>query len=96
MKIQVENPPLIKNISLELKSNRETKNALYGSPKVSNKISIPIVEAYSKSLDFEYLLSRSESLKIFHNQVKIFTLNLKKGFDCLSNCTNIRNHFYSF
>lgn len=96
MKTQVENPALIKNTSLKSKSNREAKNTLYGSPKVSTKISISILEAYSKSLDFQYLLSRSESFKIFHNQVKIFTLNLKKEFDCVSNCTNLRNHFYSF
>ena len=77
MKIKIENPTLTKNESLESKPNRDAKIALYSSPKVSNKISIPIVEEYSKQIDFEYLESRSESFKVFHNSVKFFLLNLK-------------------
>ena len=77
MKIKIENPKLTKNESLESKPNREAKIALYRSAKVSNKISIPIVEEYSKSLDFEYLVSRSESFREFHNRVKYFLVNLK-------------------
>jgi hypothetical protein len=77
LKIKVENPNSTKNISLESKPNREAKIALYGSPKVSNKKSNPIVEEFSKILDLEYLVSRSESFRIFHNSVKSFLVNLK-------------------
>lgn len=72
MKIKVENPSSTKNESLESKPNREAKIALYGSPKVSNEKSKPIVEEYSKVLDFEYLESRSESFNAFHSLVKKF------------------------
>lgn len=77
MKINVENPSSTKNESLESKPNKEAKIALYGNAKVSNKISIPIVEAFSKALDFEYLESRSESFKMFHKSVEDFVINLK-------------------
>ena len=77
LKIKTENPTLTKNESLESKPNRDAKIALYSSPKVSNKISIPIVEEFSKQIDFEYLESRSESFRFFHNSVKNFLLNLK-------------------
>ena len=77
MKIKVEKPSSTKNESLESKPNREAKIALYRSAKVSNKISIPIVEEYSKSLDFEYLVSRSESFREFHNWVKDFVMKLE-------------------
>lgn len=72
MKIKVENPSSTKNESLESKPNREAKIALYSSPKVSNKKSNPIVEEFSKLLDFEYLESRSESFNAFHISVKKF------------------------
>ncbi len=75
MKIKVENPSSTKNKSLESKPNKEAKIALYRSAKVSNKISIPIVEEYSKSLYFEYLASRSESFNAFHSRVKKFVEN---------------------
>jgi hypothetical protein len=75
MKIKVENPNSTKNISLESKPNREAKIALYGNPKVSNKKSNPIVEEYSRMLDFEYLESRSESFNAFHSRVKRFIEN---------------------
>ena len=76
MKIKVEKPSSTKNESLESKPNREAKIALYGSAKISNKISIPIVEEYSKLLDFDYLESRSESFREFHNRVKDFVMKL--------------------
>ena len=72
MKIKIENPSSTKNESLESKPNKEAKIALYGSPKVSNEKSKPIVEEFSKGLDFEYLESRSESFKAFHSRVKKF------------------------
>jgi hypothetical protein len=72
MKIKVESPSLTKNESLESKPNREAKVALYGNPKVSNEKSNPIVEEFSKMLDFEYLESRSESFNAFHSRVKKF------------------------
>lgn len=77
IKIKAENPSSTKNESLESKPNKEAKIALYGGAKVSNKISIPIIEAFSKALDFEYLESRSESFKMFHKSVKDFVINLK-------------------
>jgi hypothetical protein len=77
LKIKSENPTLTKNESLESKPNRDAKIALYSSPKVSNKISNPIVEEYSKQIDFEYLESRSESFRVFHKSVKDFIINLK-------------------
>jgi hypothetical protein len=77
LKIKSENPTLTKNESLESKPNRDAKIALYSSPKVSNKISIPIVEEYSKQIDFEYLESRSESFRVFHESVKDFIIDLK-------------------
>ena len=77
MKIKIENPSSTKNESLESKPNREAKIALYGKPKISNEKSNPIVEEFSKVLDFEYLESRSESFKVFHKSVKSFILNLK-------------------
>ena len=61
-----------KNESLESKPNKEAKIALYGSPKVSNEKSNPIVEEFSKGLNFEYLESRSESFNAFHSRVKKF------------------------
>jgi hypothetical protein len=75
MKIKIENPYATKNESLESKPNREAKTALYGNPKVSNEKSKPIVEAFSKVLDFEYLESRSESFNTFHSRVKQFVEN---------------------
>jgi hypothetical protein len=72
MKIKVETPSSTKNESLESKPNREAKIALYGKPKVSNKKSNPIVEEFSKVLDFEYLESRSESFNAFHSRVRKF------------------------
>ncbi len=75
MKIRVENPSSTKNESLESKPNREAKIVLYGKPKVSNEKSNPIVEEFSKALDFEYLVSRSESFKAFHSRVKKFIEN---------------------
>jgi hypothetical protein len=77
MKIKAENPTVTKNESLESKPNREAKIALYRNAKVSNKVSIPVVEKYSNSLDFEYLESRSESFRVFHHRVKDFIINLK-------------------
>lgn len=77
LKIKVQDSTLTKNESLESKPNRDAKIALYSSPKVSNKISIPIVEEFSRQIDFEYLESRSESFRVFHNSVKNFLLNLK-------------------
>ena len=74
LKIKTESPNSTKNVSLELKPNSEAKIALYGSKKVSNKISIPIIKEYSKLLYFEYLESRSESFRAFHNRVKEFIL----------------------
>ncbi|MBC7540851.1 MAG: hypothetical protein H7281_18665 [Bacteriovorax sp.] len=76
MKIKVEKPSSTKNESMESKPNKEAKIALYGGAKVSNKISLPIVEEYSKLLDFDYLESRSESFREFHNRVKYFIVNL--------------------
>jgi hypothetical protein len=72
MKIKVGNPASTKNESLESKPNKEAKIALYGKPKVSNEKSNPIVEEFSKALDFEYLESRSESFNAFHSRVKSF------------------------
>jgi hypothetical protein len=77
MKIKVENPSSTRNVSLESKPNKDAKIALYGSSKVSNKKSNPIVEEYSKQIDFEYLESRSESFRMFHKSVKDFIINLK-------------------
>jgi hypothetical protein len=77
MKFKVDNPDSTKNIPLESKPNPEAKKAVYGSPKISNKKSIPIVEEYSKQIDFDYLESRSESFRVFHNSVKNFLMNLK-------------------
>ena len=101
MKIKVEKPSSTKNESLESKPNREAKIALYGSAKVSNKISIPIVEKYSKLLDIDYLLSRSESFMKFHNQVKDFIVNLifwkiVLHTHFLPNHTQIHNRFNGF
>lgn len=77
IKIKIENPNSTKNISLESKPNPEAKKEVYGSPKISNKKSKPIVEKYSKQIDFEYLESRSVSFRYFHNSVKDFLLNLQ-------------------
>ncbi len=77
MKIKIENPSSTKNESLESKPRGEAKIALYGSPKVSNEKSNPIVKELSKVLDFEYLESRSESFRVFHNRVKDFITTLK-------------------
>lgn len=75
LKIKVESPNLTKNVSLESKPNREAKTELYGSAKVSNNISIPIVEEVSKNIDFDYLENISISFNTFNSQVKKFIIN---------------------
>ena len=77
IKIKLDNPNSTKNISIESEPNPKAKKAIYGSPKISNKKSIPIVEEYSRQIDFDYLESRSESFREFHNRVKYFLVNLK-------------------
>ena len=72
MKIKLKNPTSTKNESLESQTRKNAKIALYGNPKVSNEKSNPIVKEFSKALDFEYLESRSESFRVFHNRVKAF------------------------
>ena len=74
LKIKKESPNSTKNISLESKPNREAKIALYGSAKVSNKISTPIVEEISKNIDFDYLENISISFNTFNSQVKKFII----------------------
>lgn len=48
---------------------------VYGKPKVTNKISIPIVEDLTQNFSIDWLCSRSISFLHFHNQVVSFSRN---------------------
>lgn len=75
LKWQRENPNSTKNIDFEKKPNRDAKIQVYGKPKVTNKISIPIVEELTQNFSIDWLASRSISFLHFHNQVIIFSKN---------------------
>ncbi len=76
LKIKAENPTSTKNVSLESKPNKEAKIALYGSAKVSNNHSIPIVQELTNVIDIPHLESCSISFNAFHKQVIKFITNL--------------------
>ncbi|MFY7888292.1 MAG: hypothetical protein ACOVOW_05260 [Spirosomataceae bacterium] len=76
LKTKAENPTSTKNVSLESKPNKEAKIALYGSAKVSNNHSIPIVQELTNVIDIPHLESCSISFNAFHKQVIKFITNL--------------------
>ena len=71
-----ENPSETKNIELERKPRNEAKTVIYGSPKVSNKTSNPIVEDLTNGFGIDWLSSRSKSFLNFHTQVKALKSSL--------------------
>lgn len=72
LKHKKDNPALTKNISLELQPRKKVKLILYGYEDPPNEISNPIVDGLSQRFDIDWLESRSESFRHFHNQVKDF------------------------
>jgi hypothetical protein len=70
-----ENSSQTKNITFENIGNNDTKFQVYQVKKASNSISIPIVKNLTENFDIQWLESRSESFRHFHNQVIEFVKN---------------------
>ncbi len=77
LKTKNENALLTETPKIETNTTRaEMKTAIYGSKKATNKVSNPIVENLSQSIDFEWLTHHSESFNDFYEQVKILLKNI--------------------
>jgi hypothetical protein len=63
-----ENPGVTKNEMLENKPNFEAKEAVYGRRKTTTKRSEPIVKELTEHIPIDWLCSRSESFRAFHQK----------------------------
>ena len=72
LKIKQDTPKLTKNESLEMKPRPDAKRAIYGMPEAINAVSNPIVNELTMQFEIEWLESRSDSFRHFHQQVQLF------------------------
>ncbi len=63
-----ENPGVTKNVNLENQSNADAKLAVYGRKKSTLKYSQPIVEELTALIPVDWLCTRSESFRAFHQK----------------------------
>lgn len=75
LKLKIENPSTNKNEPLEKYPRTRAKEMVYGMVRPTNEHSDPIVRKLSSKIDIQWLESRSESFRHFHNQVIEFVKN---------------------
>ncbi|CAA9262601.1 MAG: hypothetical protein AVDCRST_MAG56-2612 [uncultured Cytophagales bacterium] len=68
LKWNCDNPGITKNELLENKSNFLAKEAVYGRRKTTTKRSEPIVKDLTEHIPIDWLCSRSESFRAFHQK----------------------------
>jgi hypothetical protein len=68
LKWNQNNPDATKNEMLENKPNFEAKEAVYGRRKTTTKRSEPIVKELTEHIPIDWLCSRSESFRAFHQK----------------------------
>ncbi len=63
-----DNPGVTKNEMFENRPNYEAKEAVYGKRKITTKRSEPIVKELTEPIPIDWLCSRSESFRAFHQK----------------------------